>query len=162
MHRLLEQQIQQAFGSFDAIPENLRGFVEAVDAAYHGAESDKARIERALDDLSAELTQRNQTLSNEKDEQWRALFGSDRPARGHLMDENEHFTFGNLPETVEIYRGCQEGINEDGLSWTLDPEKAKFFAERFGKPGKVLKKAVNKAQIVALFSGRNEAEVICL
>lgn len=95
-------------------------------------------------------------------EQWRALFGSDRPARGHLMDENEHFTFGNLPETVEIYRGCQEGINEDGLSWTLDPEKAKFFAERFGKPGKVLKKAVNKAQIVALFSGRNEAEVICL
>jgi hypothetical protein len=95
-------------------------------------------------------------------DEWRALFGSDRPARGHLMDENEHFTLGNLPETVEIYRGCQEGINEDGLSWTLDPEKAKFFAERFGKPGKVLKKAVNKAQIVALFSGRNEAEVICL
>jgi len=95
-------------------------------------------------------------------EQWRALFGADRPARGHLMDENEHFTLKNLPEVVEIYRGCQEGINEDGLSWTLDPEKAKFFAERFGKPGKVLKKTVNKAQIVALFSGRNEAEVICL
>jgi hypothetical protein len=94
--------------------------------------------------------------------EWRALFSADRPARGHLMDENEHFTLGNLPETVEIYRGCQEGINEDGLSWTLDPEKAKFFAERFGKPGKVLKKTVNKAQIVALFQGRNEAEVICI
>ena len=95
-------------------------------------------------------------------EEWRALFSADRPAKGHLMNEDEHFTLENLPETVEIYRGCEPAVNEDGLSWTLDPEKAKFFADRFGKPGKVLQKTVNKAEIVALFQGRNEAEVICL
>jgi signal transduction histidine kinase len=99
MHNLLEQQIQQAFGSFDAIPESLRGFVEAVDAAYHGAESDKARIERALDDLSAELTQRNQTLSDEKDEQTE-LISKLEQAHNQLLQSEKMASIGQLAAGV--------------------------------------------------------------
>ena len=93
-------------------------------------------------------------------EQWRALFNSDRPARNYLMDENEHATLQNLPDTVEIYRGCQKGINEDGISWTLNRDRAEFFANRFTKQGIVLTKQINKSDIIAVFNGRGEAEVI--
>lgn len=93
---------------------------------------------------------------------WRALFWSKRPGRENLMDENERFTLANLPETVEIYRGCLNGINEDGMSWTLNRDKAEFFANRFSKGGIVLSKQINKSDIIAVFNGRGEAEVICL
>ena len=93
---------------------------------------------------------------------WRALFWSKRPGRENLMDANERFTLANLPETVEIYRGCLNGINEDGMSWTLNRDKAEFFANRFSKGGIVLSKQINKSDIIAVFNGRGEAEVICL
>ena len=91
---------------------------------------------------------------------WRALFWSKRPGRENLMDANERFTLQNLPETVEIYRGCLNGINEDGIAWTLNRDKAEFFANRFSKGGIVLSKQINKSDIIAVFNGRGEAEVI--
>lgn len=91
---------------------------------------------------------------------WRALFASERPGRGHLMDVDEHSTLRNLPDTVEIYRGCEKGVNEDGISWTLNRDKAEFFANRFTKQGIVLTKQINKSDIIAVFNGRGEAEVI--
>ena len=91
---------------------------------------------------------------------WRALFWSKRPGRENLMDANERFILQNLPETVEIYRGCTDGLNEDGISWTLNRDKAEFFANRFGKGGIVLSKQINKSDIIAVFNGRGEAEVI--
>jgi len=93
-------------------------------------------------------------------EQWRALFNSDRPARNYLMDEDEYATLQNLPDTVEIYRGCQKRINEDGISWTLNRDKAEFFANRFTKQGIVLTKQINKSDIIAVFNNRGEAEII--
>jgi hypothetical protein len=91
---------------------------------------------------------------------WRALFWSKRPGRSHLMDADEHSTLQNLPDTVEIYRGCEKGVNEDGISWTLNRDKAEFFANRFTKQGIVLTKQINKSDIIAVFNGRGEAEVI--
>lgn len=91
---------------------------------------------------------------------WRALFSSNRPGRGHLMDADEHLTLRYLPDTVEIYRGCEKGVNEDGISWTLNRDKAEFFANRFTKQGIVLTKQINKSDIIAVFNGRGEAEVI--
>ena len=91
---------------------------------------------------------------------WRALFASERPGRGHLMDADERFTLANLPETVEIYRGCTNKLNEDGISWTLNRDKAEFFANRFSNGGIVLSKQINKSDIIAVFNGRGEAEVI--
>jgi hypothetical protein len=78
------------------------------------------------------------------------------------MDADERFTLQNLPETVEIYRGCTNGLNEDGISWTLNRDKAEFFANRYSKGGIILSKQISKKEILAVFNGRGEAEVICV
>ncbi len=76
------------------------------------------------------------------------------------MDTYDFQAYSNLPDVVTVYRGCQKNQNENGLSWTLDKEKAQFFATRLGKQGIVLEKTVKKNQIVAVLLGRNEQEVI--
>jgi hypothetical protein len=93
-------------------------------------------------------------------EQWRELFNSDRPQRERLMDRDEILALSSLPDTVKIYRGCQKGINEDGISWTLKRDKAEWFATRLDKDGVVLEKEIQKKDIIAVFTNRNEFEVI--
>ena len=92
--------------------------------------------------------------------EWKKLLASKRPNRHYMMTEDEDNIQRALPELVTIYRGCQKGINEDGLSWTLDKSKAKFFANRFGKKGIILERTVSKNDIVAVLTGRGESEVI--
>jgi hypothetical protein len=92
--------------------------------------------------------------------EWKRLFGSDRPERKHLMDEEEFYYYQKLPDMVTVYRGCQKGQNENGLSWTFDKDKAEFFAHRLKKNGIVLKKRVSKNQILAVLLGRGENEAI--
>jgi hypothetical protein len=91
---------------------------------------------------------------------WKELFGSNRPKRQSLMDWDEQLALSSLSDTVKIYRGCQEGINEDGISWTLKRDKAEWFANRFSNDGIVLEKEISKSDIIAVFTGRNEFEVI--
>lgn len=93
---------------------------------------------------------------------WKELLSSDRSSRHYLMDEDEDNLLRSLPEKVTIYRGCLKGINETGLSWTLDKSKAKFFAKRFSKDGIILEKKISKKDIVAVLTGRGESEVIFL
>lgn len=93
-------------------------------------------------------------------EQWRELFSSSRPKRERLMDRDEVLALSSLPDTVKVYRGCQKGINEDGISWTLKRDKAEWFATRLGKDGVVLEKEISKSDIIAVFTNRNEFEVI--
>ena len=76
------------------------------------------------------------------------------------MDWDEQLAHQSLADTVTVYRGCQKGINEDGISWTLKRDKAEWFATRFGKEGKVLEMSINKEKIVAVFTGRNEFEAV--
>jgi hypothetical protein len=78
-----------------------------------------------------------------------------------MMGEEEDNILRSLSNQVTIYRGCQKGLNEDGLSWTLDKSKAKFFANRFGKKGIILERKVPKSDIMAVLLGRGESEVIC-
>jgi hypothetical protein len=91
---------------------------------------------------------------------WRKLFDSERPSSNYLMNETEDNAMRSLPEKVTIYRGSSFN-NEKGLSWTLSKEKAEFFAQRFAqRRGKVYEQEVSKDQILALFFGRGESEVI--
>jgi hypothetical protein len=92
--------------------------------------------------------------------QWKELLNSDRPYRHYMMNEEEEQLLRSLPDEVTIYRGCQSGLNETGLSWTLDKAKAKFFANRFGKNGIILEKKIPRSSIIAVLTGRNESEVI--
>lgn len=93
-------------------------------------------------------------------DKWRALFGSPRPKRENLMDWDEQMAYESLAPVVTIYRGCQQGLNEDGLSWTLNKSVAERFANRLNKDGIVLEREVEKSDIIAVFTGRNEFEVI--
>jgi hypothetical protein len=78
------------------------------------------------------------------------------------MTEEELTTMESLDDTVTIFRGCVKNLNEDGLSWTLDRERAEWFANRFDQKGIVIEKAIGKEEIVAYFSGRGEQEIIVI
>lgn len=70
-----------------------------------------------------------------------------------LSDEN----------SVTIYRGVKVN-NYRGLSWTVDKGVAEWFARRFGHDGDkcyVFTGTIKKKDILALFSSRNEKEVVC-
>jgi len=79
-----------------------------------------------------------------------------------LMSEEEYQQFQALEDPVTIYRGVTPYNAESAksLSWTLDRKTAEWFANRFGENGTVYRAQINKAHIYALFTGRNEAEVI--
>lgn len=65
--------------------------------------------------------------------------------------------------TVTIYRGVKVN-NYRGLSWTIDKSVAEWFARRFRHNGDkcyVFVGSINKKDILALFSSRNEKEVVC-
>jgi diguanylate cyclase (GGDEF)-like protein len=62
MHRLLERQLKRYSGASDAPPREWTDFLDAVDAAYAQADSDKKMLERSLELASQELTQRNREL----------------------------------------------------------------------------------------------------
>lgn len=91
---------------------------------------------------------------------WKKLLASKRSNRHYMMTEEEDNTLRSLPDEVTIYRGCQKGLNENGLSWTLNKSKAQFFANRFGKKGIILERKIPKSDIVAVLTGRGEYEVI--
>lgn len=64
---------------------------------------------------------------------------------------------------ITIYQGVKVN-NYRGLSWTVDKSVAEWFARRFGHDGDkcyVFTGTINKKDIIALFSSRNEKEVVC-
>lgn len=61
-HSLLQRQIRRHFGSEDAVPAELRGFLDAVNVAYQQADTDRILLERAMDLSSQELMQANSEL----------------------------------------------------------------------------------------------------
>lgn len=65
--------------------------------------------------------------------------------------------------TVTIYRGVKVN-NYRSLSWTIDKSVAEWFARRFRHNGDtcyLFTGTINKKDILALFSSRNEKEVVC-
>lgn len=78
-----------------------------------------------------------------------------------LMTEGEMEGYVALPIEFVVYRGTQLGrAKVRGLSWTLDYEKAKWFADRFSGGGSVYKARIKKSAVYALFTGRGEEEVV--
>ena len=79
-----------------------------------------------------------------------------------LMDENEYKQFQALEDTLVVYRGVTSynANRVKALSWTLEREKAEWFAHRFDEDGAVYEAKIDKAHVYAFFSSRNESEVI--
>lgn len=104
---------------------------------------------------------------------WRALFRSRRPDREHLMTEAERVHLAGLPDRVTIHRGSGDWSGRLGLSWTLDLERAQFFARDFARSPRlawlgvprpegsfVTTVTVRRERLLACLDDRDEAEVI--
>ena len=79
------------------------------------------------------------------------------------MNEEELLVYESLPEEVTVYRGVTSynRKKEKALSWTLDYEKAVWFANRFSTgTGEVWTMTVPKKRILYYFDGCNEQEAI--
>lgn len=96
-------------------------------------------------------------------DEWREVLLDERPSRHCMMDEEEQTAFAALPDEIEIYRGCNLGVNEDGMSWTTDRSRAEWFAKRFEREdfeAIVIVAKVKKEDVIAYFTGRNESEIL--
>ena len=83
--------------------------------------------------------------------------------KSHLMSKDELKAYHELPDELRIYRGIGEKSNPKGLSWTLNKEKAEWFANRYnmlGTKGYVVTAVAQKKDGLAYFTGREEDEVI--
>jgi hypothetical protein len=82
-----------------------------------------------------------------------------------LMNDLERAAFETLPDKLTIYRGCAES-NRLGFSWSIDREQGEWFARRCGlgsrnKSGALLLICeCCKSNVIALFTRRNEAEIV--
>lgn len=77
-----------------------------------------------------------------------------------LMDADERETWASLPEQVKVYRGVPDKAGKKGpkaLSWTLDKERAKWFATRYEDTGVVWSGTIPKEYVHAYFDGESEA-----
>lgn len=81
-----------------------------------------------------------------------------------LVSEEDKKRYESLPNRVVIYRGMREGENiKKKLSYTLSFDKAVFFADRHSNQldkGVVVSVVVNKCDILAVITQRDEDEVI--
>jgi hypothetical protein len=86
-----------------------------------------------------------------------------RADKKSLMNEEELLVYESLPEEVTVYRGVTSynRKKEKALSWTLDYEKAVWFANRFSTgTGEVWTMTAPKKRILCYFDGCNEQEAI--
>ena len=77
--------------------------------------------------------------------------------------KNPQYDFKNFGEEIKIYRGiCETGTTTTpmGMSWTVDYDKAYYFATRFFDEGYIIEGLVKKSDVLAYFTSRNEYEII--
>jgi hypothetical protein len=86
-----------------------------------------------------------------------------------MMERNELKQYKKLPSEIKIFRGVCLNKKDDvydfiGSSWTLDYEKAKWFAERRGfnenEYPLVYSITVNKEDVLSYFTRRDESEIL--
>ena len=94
------------------------------------------------------------------------LYAKDNPKL--MMDKEELKLLNSLPNEVKIWRGVKvdDVLDYDniGLSFTLNKDKAIWFAERFSQAGVsksiLIEAVVNRFDILSIFLNRDEEEVI--
>jgi hypothetical protein len=97
-------------------------------------------------------------------EQWVDVFQCAMNMGCLLMDEDDWSRFIDLPATMKIYRGIQYKSQTDGLSWTLDRDKAIWFMNRWKRPGnkpQLLVGEIDKEDVIAYYGARGESEIVC-
>lgn len=100
---------------------------------------------------------------------WNWIFRLNKPEREFFMDEDERKALAKMPDLIEVHRGVSvPRVNHlgSGMSWTLDEDRAKWFAKRWphqdGHHRRIIHGHVAKENVIAYLSGRNEEEIVCL
>lgn len=93
-------------------------------------------------------------------DEWREIFLGNYEDARKMCDPDELAVLNSLPETVTVYRGFNHRDGQKGLSWTLDPDIATFFAKRFGRQSRIATAVIRKDKILAYLSGRGESEIV--
>ena len=83
-----------------------------------------------------------------------------KASKNLLMTDHEVQVFQELPQEITIYRGTGKHKNYKALSWTLDLDKAKWFANRWNQKGTVYKAKIKYKDCLAYFEGRGESELV--
>jgi hypothetical protein len=138
-------------------PYRLQAFISLVESNAEIADADYWKI---IGDIWTDTENAYANLN-----EWEELFGSNRSERNNMMNKEEIAELNSMPETLTIYRGCLHGLNEDGVSWTTDRDRAEWFANRFGSKGLepcVLQQEIRKDEVIAYFTRRGESEVLTL
>lgn len=81
----------------------------------------------------------------------------------YLMSKDEMDIYNAIPDTVTVYRGVSKNRNPNGLSYSIEKEKAEWFQKRFAdekNPGFLIEKKVKKEDIFCFFGNGGEAEVV--
>ena len=95
----------------------------------------------------------------------KAIFQKHPHLTKYMMDDTDLKTLENLPDNLTVYRG-QSRTRTIGLSWTLDKKLAISFVtemHRYITPYPALFTAtINKKDIIAVITSRNENEIICM
>ena len=96
---------------------------------------------------------------------WKRLWGMPIEDRQVCMSAEDIRIFDLLPEQLEVWRGSGDKRYIDGLSWTLDQEKAVWFARRFRwrSPVPLVAKGIaKKDDVLAYFGERSEREIVSM
>lgn len=97
--------------------------------------------------------------------EWQQLWRSPIDGRQACMSSEDLHIFNSLPKQLEVWRGASYKSGITGLSWTLNENKAVWYATRFhSKPHVplVAKGFVLKRDVLAYFGQRHESEIISM
>lgn len=103
--------------------------------------------------MDAHILWRNEAI-------WRELWNEDRPCKQYAMNATERKAFKRLPDEITVYRGIGDGNTINGMSWTLDRDKAIWFARSNAEPPVLLTGRAMKSDAHALLLGRKEKEIV--
>ena len=98
---------------------------------------------------------------------WRELWKGDATHRHHAMSDEDREAFSKLPDRIRVYRGYSMYGTKMGLSWSIERERAIWFAHRFAQQieysrhgGTVGCGYVAKENVLAYMGGRGESEIV--
>jgi hypothetical protein len=94
---------------------------------------------------------------------WKRLLSSNRAGVLEMMNRDEREALGDMPVAITVYQGHTTS-RDDGWSWTIDRDKAVWFAQRFaaletGMP-MVTTGCVFHHHVKAYFTRRGESEIL--
>jgi hypothetical protein len=96
---------------------------------------------------------------------WRDIWLMDDADRPMVMSDEERSALAALPQRFEIWRGVNHEDAVRGYSWTLNRERAIWYADRFADGERLpllASGSVKKADVLSHFLRRDEVEIVVL